>query len=153
MDKSVHTPRPLFIGRKNVSKRSRRSDFALRRLAAGSLLILAGCASSAGSGDSRLQELQNASRQVATQEQQCMDAAVSRANDAYAQILRTPDASNAQRVQAVKAQRYQDLTKCKAEADNANEKISAGERAEYERQAQEENDRATMLRLIATPQP
>lgn len=127
--------------------------WAYWRLASVFLVILAGCAYSAGSQDSRIRELQEASGQIASRERQCMDAAINRANDEFSQIAATRDASSEQRVQAVKVQRSQDLSKCKVEADHENEELSSREQAEYERQAREENDRATLLWLETSPTP
>jgi hypothetical protein len=89
--------------------------------------------------------MQEANQRVVAAEQQCMDAAVKRANDEFSQIVATPDASSEQRVKNIRVQRSHDLSKCKAEADHENEELSAREQAEYERQAQEQNDRATVL--------
>jgi hypothetical protein len=100
-----------------------------------------------------MQELQEASGQIASRERQCMDAAIKRANDEFSQIAASRDASSAQRVQAVKVQRSQDLAKCKAEADHENEELSSREQAEYERRAREENDRAVLLWLETSPTP
>jgi hypothetical protein len=143
----------MFSNLKHFSKRSKQRGPASRRLAAVLLLILAGCASSAGSQNSSVQELQEGSPQIASREQQCMDAAVNRANDQLSQIAPTTDASSEQRAHAVKVQRSQDLFKCKAAAEHENEELSSREQVEYERQGHEENDRAIMLWLIASPPP
>jgi hypothetical protein len=86
-------------------------------------------------------------------EQRCIDEAVKRANEKIAEVARSPNASGNQRLQAIDAEREQNLSLCKAEADRANEELSAREQADYEQQAREQNAHLTMLRLIATPPP
>jgi hypothetical protein len=132
---------------------SRNIDIFLRTIASLSLVIFAGCASSAAQPDPRIKDLQEASQRIATTEQQCMDAAVKRANDDLSQITGTADAANRQRIQTIDAQRAQDLAQCKSAADHDNEALSTREQAEYERQARQENDEATILRLVGSPPP
>ena len=114
------------------------------RLAAFLPLIPAGCASLAGNQDPRIQELQEASGQIAARERQSVDAAIDRANNEFFQIAATRDASSEQRVQAVKVQRSLDSSRRKVEGDHENLELSSREKAEYERRAREENDRATL---------
>jgi hypothetical protein len=150
---SIQIAEPMVVHhRSELLRRSRRVS-AFRRLASVSLIILAGCAASAGPRNSRIQELQQVSQRIATREQQCMDAAVNRANDEFSQIVATPDGLSEDRVRAVNAQRSHDFSKCKLEADREKTKLSAREQAEYESQAREESNRGLILWVEHSPPP
>jgi predicted negative regulator of RcsB-dependent stress response len=117
------------------------------------MLLLASCAAPDVSDRSaRLDELQSMSQRVELNERQCTDGAVKRSDDAIAKIVTTSSKTTDQQMQAVVDQRLRDLAKCESDADNANEQLSAGERTEYEREAEEAQQRNLMnTAVMSTP--
>jgi len=147
-------PRHIDVLSKSLAdlrNRPRPRPRVLRRFALSAFVVFVGCASN-DSRLSRVQELQEASRQVAAQEDQCMAAAVKRANDAISKLNGTDQATK-QQIQSIDAQRSHDLAECKTTADSADQALSARELAEYQHEAEEQRARVLMLEVITGPPP
>jgi len=97
--------------------------------------------------------VQNKGEEISEREQQCVSHVVNRTNDQIAQINVTPDGLTASRTQQAKDDRDRDVSECRASADREKAQLSAGERAEYESQAQQEHDRAALMMILTTSQP
>lgn len=92
------------------------------------------------------------SQEISEREHQCIDAAVTRSNGQLARITPASDpGSNAGvRRQRVSNDRERELAKCKATADREQDELSARERAEYQRQAEEERSRSSLMSILTT---
>ena len=67
-----------------------------------------------------------------------------------ASIAATPDASVELRMEKINNERDRELSACRATADSENAEISRQESNEYELQAQQERDRASLMAILTT---
>jgi hypothetical protein len=128
----------------------------MRKLATVAIVVLAGCAamnSQTDGSDPRLAQLEQKSRIIAEREKQCVSKALARSRDELARMTATPAASAGLQTQQHDAERDREISECRATADNENAEISEQERNEYERQAQEERDRASLMAILTTSKP
>jgi hypothetical protein len=114
------------------------------------ILLVAGCSSASSNRNQRIEELNKESQQISAREQQCIEAATKHAGDELSKLTNTQDKDNGQQIIAINQRRSAQLSQCEADADRENEALAAGEQAEYERQAQEERQRAIMMSVIAS---
>jgi hypothetical protein len=117
------------------------------------IILLAGCASSnirTSDSDPRLAQFEKKRRAIAESEKQCIDETLSRSRDEMARIVATPDASAESQTQKENYERDREISQCRVTANNENAKISEQERKEYELQAQEERDRASLMATLTT---
>ncbi len=119
-------------------------------LSAVALLVVAGCTSASSNRNYRVEELNEESQRIAASERQCIEAATKRANDERSKLETTHDKESGQQILVINQRRSQELSQCESVADQENEELSAREQAEYEREAQEEKARATMISVIAS---
>ncbi len=125
----------------------------VRKLALVATILLAGCASSnirTSNSDPRLAQFEKERRALAESEKQCIDDTLTRSHDETARIAATPDASVESQTQRVNYERDRGISQCRVTADDGNAKISEQERKEYELQAQEERDRASLMAILTT---
>jgi hypothetical protein len=116
--------------------------------------LLAGCASIAAPGsDPRAKVADQDSQAIAARERVCKDGVEKRTNDDLARMGATADASTDSRMKAANERKQRQLAMCKAEAERASDELSAQDRAEYEREEQEERDRAALVRTLLTSRP
>ena len=112
-------------------------------------LLTAGCASAhLPARDVASQKFAQQSQHIAEMEQQCIDQASQNTGAELAQIARTPDSLAELRNQAAITKGRSEVARCRAEADHLNERISIQQRAEYERQAQEERQRSSLMSIL-----
>jgi hypothetical protein len=116
-------------------------------------LVIAGCSvtnSSTRGTYSRSAELTGKSQEISEREHQCIRAAVIRTNDQIARIASTsnPKADGGFRIQMVAKDR--DAAKCKAAAEREKDELSASERAEYLRQAEQERQHKSLMSILTT---
>ena len=119
-------------------------------LGAVALFLVAGCSSASGNRNYRIEELNEESQRIAVAEQNCIEAATRSANDDLSKLETTKEKEDGQQIIVINQRRSQELSQCEAEADHKNEELAAREQAEYEREAQEEKARATMITVIAS---
>ncbi len=75
---------------------------------------------------------------------------MSRSRDEMARITATPDSSVESQTQRETYERDREISQCRVTANNEDAKISEQERKEYELQAQEERDRASLMAILTT---
>ena len=116
-------------------------------------VLLAACASSnirTSDSDPRLAQFEKQRRPIAESEKQCIDESMSRSRDEMARITATPDSSVESQTQRETYERDREISQCRVTANNEDAKISEQERKEYELQAQEERDRASLMAILTT---
>jgi hypothetical protein len=118
------------------------------------LAPLVGCVDPPAADDRAvvLSQLRSGTGRVAADEEQCSNKAVERSDAGIAQVVSTPDASIDERMELVVEQRNKELAQCESDADQQNEKLSEGERADYEREAQEPAQ-PTVMQILVTSGP
>lgn len=116
------------------------------------LAPLVGCADAPVADDRSvvLSQLRSGTGRVQADEEQCSNKAVARSDAAIADVVSTPDASIDERMQFVIEQRNRELAQCESDADSQNEKLSEGERADYEREAQDQAQPVVMQILVTS---
>ena len=117
------------------------------------ILLAAACASSnirTSDSDPRLAQFEEKRRSVAESEKQCIDETLTLSRDEMARIAGSPDASVESQTQKETYERDRKISQCRVTANNENAKISDQERKEYELQAQEERDRASLVAILTT---
>ena len=125
----------------------------MKKLGLVAIILLAGCASSnirTSNSDPQLAQFEKKRRAVAESEKQCIDESLTRSHDEMARITATPDASVESQTQRENYERDREISQCRVTANNENAKISEQERNEYELQAQEERDRASLMAILTT---
>jgi hypothetical protein len=127
--------------------RMRTSKLALSAVA---LFLLASCSSASSNRNYRIEELNDESQRIAASEQQCIAAATERARDELSKLETTQDKESGQQILAINQRRSQELSQCEVDADHENDEVAAREQAEYEHEAREEHERATMISVIAS---
>ena len=76
---------------------------------------------------------------------------MTRSRDEMARIAASsPGASVESQTQKENYERDREISQCRVTANNENAKISEQERKEYELQAQEERDRASLMAILTT---
>jgi hypothetical protein len=118
-------------------------------------LLIVGCTVANNSTNetyARGAELANESRKISDHEHQCVHEALARSSEQTARIASTPDpAANAgDRMQMIANDRDRELAKCKAAAKREEDELSARERAEYQRQAEQERQQSLMSILTTS---
>lgn len=117
------------------------------------VLVLAGCVSSnirTSDSDPRLAQFGKKRREIAESEKQCIDESMTRSRDQMARITATREASVEAQTQKENYARDMEISQCRVIANYENAKISEQERKEYELQAQEERDRASLMAILTT---
>lgn len=125
----------------------------MKKLTLVAIILLAGCASSdirTSDSDPRLTEFENKRRTVAETEKRCIDETLSRTRDEMAHIAATAGASVESQTQKISYERDREISQCRVTANSENAKIADQERKEYELQAQEERDRASLMAILTT---
>ncbi|MGO9062522.1 MAG: hypothetical protein ACLQU2_34935 [Candidatus Binataceae bacterium] len=118
--------------------------------------LLAGCASISAPGSDRgakLARIAEESQAIAARERECKDGVEKRTNDELAPMRVIADASTDSRIKAANERKQRQLAMCKADAERANDELSAQERAQYEGEEQEQRDRAALVRTLLTSRP
>ncbi len=121
------------------------------KLALVAIILLAGCASTnprTGDPNPRLAQLEKKRQALNESEKQCVDETLNRCRDETERILATPDASVESRIQQEANERDRELSECRATADEENAEIAERERNEYELEAQQERDRASLMAIL-----
>lgn len=119
-------------------------------------LLAAGCATTKGptlKQDQRIAYFERRNQQINESESQCINEAVTSTDHETANITEGPGASNDLRVQQAASERDQRLNDCRAKADREREELSARERAEYQKGAQEERDRNSLMMILTASRP
>ena len=125
----------------------------MKKLGVVAIILLAACASSnirTSDSDPRLVQFEEKRQSVAESEKECIDETLTRSRDEMARIAASPNASVESETQKVNYQRDREISQCRVTANNENAKISEQERKEYELQAQEERDRASLMAILTT---
>ncbi len=125
----------------------------MKKLGVVAIILLAACASSnirTSDSDPRLVQFEKKRQSVAESEKECIDETLTRSRDEMARIASSPNASVESETQKVNYQRDREISQCRVMANNENAKISEQERKEYELQAQEERDRASLMAILTT---
>jgi len=118
--------------------------------------LLAGCASVSAPGSDRgakLARIAKDSQAIAARERECKDGVEKRTNDELAPTRVIADASTDSSIKAANERKQRQLATCNADAERANGELSAKDRAEYEREEQEQRDRAALVRTLLTSRP
>ena len=97
--------------------------------------------------------LEEKRRALAESEKRCIDESLTRTRDEMASIAATADASVESQTQKANHERDRELSQCRAWADQENAKIAEQECKEYELQAQEERDSASLRAILTTSTP
>jgi hypothetical protein len=126
----------------------------MKHLAWVTVILLTGCAAAnTHTGGARLTRLEEETRIVAERENQCVGEALMRNRDQMARIAATPGASAEAQVQMENQVLDAELSECRARADRDSAKLTAHERDEYELEAKQERDRATLMTILTTSGP
>jgi hypothetical protein len=125
----------------------------MKKISLVAFLLLAACASSnirTSDSDPRLAQFEKERRAIAESEKQCIDESMTRSRNEMARVTATPEASVESQTQKESYKRDREISQCRVTANNEDAKISEQERKEYELQAQEERDRASLLAILTT---
>ena len=125
----------------------------MKKLGLVATVLLAACASSnirTSDSDPRLAQFEKQRRSVAESEKQCIDETLTRSRDEMARVVASPDASVESQTQKESYERDREVSQCRVTANNENAKISEQERNEYDLQAQEERERASLMATLTT---
>ena len=125
----------------------------MKKLALVAMIFLAGCATSTirtSDSDPRLAQFEKQKRAIAESEKECIDETLTRSSDEMARITASPGASVESQTQRENHERDREISQCRVTANSENAKISEQERKEYELQAQEERDRASLMAILTT---
>jgi hypothetical protein len=125
----------------------------MKKICLVAITLLAACASSnirTSDSDPRLAQFEKERRAIAQGEKQCIDESMTRSRDEMARITATPEASVESQTQKENYERDRKISQCRVTANNENVKISDQERKQYELQAQEERDRASLMATLTT---
>jgi hypothetical protein len=124
----------------------------MKSLALALAVLLTGCATSNHStkANARLVNFQQQGEEISEREQQCIKGAVSRINEQAAQVGKSD--ALAERV-AWQADDDQEISRCKDAAQRDQAKLAARERTEYEDEAQQQRDRASLMATLITSRP
>ncbi len=128
----------------------------MKKLALAAIVLVTGCASTNTRtvySDPRIAGLEQKRQITADREKRCIDEALGRSRDETERIVATPDASVELRIRQEADDRDRQLSECRATADNQNAEISEQERNEYELQAQQERNRASLTAILTTSRP
>jgi hypothetical protein len=125
---------------------------AMKSLAFAFAVLLTGCATSNHStqAKARFVKFQQQSEEISEREQQCIEQAVSRTNEQNAQVGR-PDALAGQVER--QAATHHEISQCKDAAHRDQAELGARERSEYENEAQQQRDRASLMAILITSHP
>lgn len=125
----------------------------MKKLGLVATILLAACASSTirtSDSDPRLAQFEKERRAIAGSEKQCIDETLTRSRDEMAHMVASPDATVESQTQKESYERDREVSQCRVTANNENAKISEQERKEYELQAQEERERASLMATLTT---
>lgn len=128
----------------------------MKQLAIVAIVLMSGCAATntkTGGSDAKLAQLQEKNRIVAEREKQCIDKTLTRSRDDMARIAANADASVELLMQTESDERDRELLECRARAYQENAEISAQERNEYELQAEQDRERASLMMTLTTSVP
>jgi hypothetical protein len=122
-------------------------------LAVAAVLVL-GCSTTSDPTSIRLPSLRQESQEISERERQCINGAVIRSNEQLAQIavISALEADTGLLKEIAANERDRELAECKAEAEQEEKQLSARERVEYARQAEDARERRS-LRAILTGSP
>jgi hypothetical protein len=114
-------------------------------------ILVAGCSSTTSSApDAATEKRIQKSQEITQSERQCIARAARNASEEMAQINAAGDSLTELRTRTATTQAKREVAACKAEADRLNEKVSSQERAEYQRQEDEERERSSLMMTITT---
>jgi uncharacterized protein YceK len=120
-------------------------------------ISLIGCGTTSGhttAANGRLTDLYDASEAISDRNQQCVKQAVIRTPDQTTWIAsEAPTASAGSQMQKVKDERDHEILDCETIADREKARLSARERAEYEDEAQQAHDGASVMMILTTSRP
>ena len=125
----------------------------MKKLGLVAIIVLAACASSnvrTSDSDPRLAQFEEKRRAISESAKQCIDESRTRSRDEMARIAASPDASVESQTQRESDERDREISQCRVTANNENAKVSEQERNEYQLQAQEERDRASLMAILTT---
>jgi len=115
-------------------------------------VLLLGCSSINQPIGGRLTTLRQASQEISEHERQCIDATLNRTDDQIAAVADL-DADTGLLTQMMAKDKDRELAECKANADREEEQLSAHQRMEYGRQAQDERERNALMMILTTSLP
>lgn len=110
----------------------------MKKLALVATILIAGCSAAntyTGDTDPRLAALEAKRQTIAEGEKQCIEETLNSSRNEIGE------------------ERDREVSQCHATADDENAKIAEHERKEYELQAQEERQRASLMMILTTSQP
>ena len=125
----------------------------MKTLALVVVALLAGCATSNRSETTaRILSFQDQSEEISKREQQCIKAAVSRSNEQAAWVAR-PDALAGQVARQADTDEDHEIAQCKDAARSDQDELAARLRSEYQDEAQQQRDRASLIMILTTSRP
>jgi TolA-binding protein len=128
----------------------------MKELVLVAIFVIAGCATTntrSGYLDPRIVQLENKRKELDEREQQCVNDALARSRDTIARMAGTPESSVELQTQKENNERDREISQCHAWADHENAQIAEQERAEYELEAKQEQNRAQFLSIVTAPMP
>jgi hypothetical protein len=102
--------------------------------------------------DARLTTLRRASWEISERERQCIDATVIRTNAQIAAVSDL-DTDTGLLTQIMASDQDGELAECKDNAARDEEQLSARQRAEYWRRAEDERERNALMMILTTSLP
>jgi hypothetical protein len=115
-------------------------------------VMLAGCASASGA-DQALARIEQRTRKLEHSEQVCIDDAAMRGDRQIAMATGAPAASSGEQIRKIEDQRDRRISECRAIFDRERDDLSAGERAAYEAQGHEEQNRESLIAILTAARP
>jgi hypothetical protein len=119
----------------------------MKKLALIVAIFLAGCASTWQSGRNRETQAE-LTEKIAQLERQCEEKTIRDTNSEIARITAGGDTLAELEIAHAKTEGDRQIAACRAEADRADEKITRSEISEYENQAQEQQQRNSMMATL-----
>jgi len=125
----------------------------MKTLALVVVALLAGCATSNRSeANTTFIKFQAQSEEISNREQQCIKEAVSHSNEHAARVAK-PDALAGQLARQADTDEDHEIAQCKDAARRDQDELAARLRAEYQDEAQQQRDRASLMMILTTSRP
>ena len=120
------------------------------RVLALTALLIASCASQGTEFVPRLADVEQATRKIDRDEQQCVEQVGMWSEDLITGVVPTLGALTQLQIQTVLARRAHALSQCQAQADHEKELLAASERTNYQKDAEKQQSINTLMPILTT---
>ena len=127
----------------------------MKNFALAAAVLLVGCATTpvASDPDRIIKLMKQRSGEIAQRERRCLEGAMSQTRDEVARIRIAHEPFAEERTRIAEDEGERELGRCRAEADQEKEELSARERAEYGLRGDEERERSSLMMVLTTSRP